>query len=63
MWQFMVILFGLEKCQLFWMKLLYLGHTVSSFRVTMDPEKLEAVKNWPRLTDKHQLRSFRWLCT
>jgi hypothetical protein len=52
-----------KKCQLFWMKLLYLSHTVSSLRVTTDPEKLEAVKNWPRLTDKHQLRGFLWLFT
>jgi hypothetical protein len=31
--------------------------------VTTDPEKLEAVKNWPPPTDKHQLRSFLGLCT
>jgi hypothetical protein len=24
---------------------------------------MEAVKSWPRLTDKHQLRSFLGLCT
>jgi hypothetical protein len=29
----------------------------------MVPEKLEAVKSWPRLNDKHQLRSFLGLCT
>jgi hypothetical protein len=31
--------------------------------VTTDPSKLEAVKNWPPPTDKHQLRSFLRLCT
>jgi hypothetical protein len=31
--------------------------------VTTDPEKLEAVKNWPPPMDKHQLRSFLGLCT
>jgi hypothetical protein len=36
---------------------------VSPSGVTTDPEKLEAVKNCPRLTDKHQVRSFLGLCT
>jgi hypothetical protein len=31
--------------------------------VPTDPEKLEAVKNWPQPTDKNQLRSFLGLCT
>jgi hypothetical protein len=31
--------------------------------VTTDPEKLEAVKNWPSPTDKHQIRRFLGLCT
>ena len=52
-----------EKCQLFQKKVHYLGHIISPSGVTRDPEKLEAVKNWQRLTDKHQLRSFLWLCT
>jgi len=29
----------------------------------MDPEKLKAVRKWPRPNDKHQLRSFLDLCT
>jgi len=41
----------------------YLGHTVSSSGVTTDPEKLEAIKSWPRPNDKQQLRSFLGLCT
>jgi len=31
--------------------------------ITTDPEKLEAVKSWPRPKDRHQLRSFLGLCT
>jgi hypothetical protein len=31
--------------------------------VTTDPEKLEAVKNWPPPADKHQLMSFLRWCT
>jgi hypothetical protein len=57
------LILNTKKCQLFWMKLLYLSHIVSSLRVTTDPEKLEAAKKWPRPTDKHQLRSFLWPCT
>jgi hypothetical protein len=52
-----------EKCQLFQKEVRYLGNIVSPERVTTDPEKLEAVKNWPPPTDKHQLRSFLGLCT
>jgi len=41
----------------------YLGHIISSSGVTTDPEKLEAVKSWPRPNDKQQMRSFLGLCT
>ena len=51
------------KCQLFRKEVRYLGHIVSPSGVITDPEKLEAVKNWPRPKDKHQLRSFLGLCT
>jgi hypothetical protein len=51
-----------ENCQLFQKEVRYLGH-VSPEGVIMDPEKLEAVKNWPTPTANHQLRSFLGLCT
>ena len=51
-----------EKCQLFRKEVRYLGQIVSASGVTTDPEKLEAVKSWPRPNDK-QLRSFLGLCT
>jgi hypothetical protein len=35
------------------------GHTVSPSGVITDPEKLDAVKSWSGLNDKHQLKSFR----
>jgi hypothetical protein len=50
------------KWQLFWKEVQYLSHIVSPSGVTTDPEKLEAVKSWPRPKDKHQL-SFLGLCT
>jgi hypothetical protein len=48
-----------EKCQLFRKEVRYLGRDLSPEGVTTDPGKLEAVKNWPPSTDKHQLRSFQ----
>jgi hypothetical protein len=52
-----------KKCQLLRKEIQYLGHIVLTSGVTTETKKLEAVKNWPRLTDKHQLRSFLGLCT
>jgi len=49
--------------QLFWKEVQYLGQSVSPSGVTTDPENLEAVKNCPSLTDKHQLRGFLGPCT
>jgi hypothetical protein len=51
------------KFQLLRKEIWYLGHTVSPSRETTEPEKIEAVKNCPRLTGKQQLRGFLWLCT
>jgi len=52
-----------EKFQLFRKWVRYLGHIVSPSGVTTDPEKLEAVKSWPKPNNKQQLRSFLGLCT
>jgi hypothetical protein len=38
---------NLEKCQLFQKEVHYLGHIVSPEGITTDPEKLEAVWEWP----------------
>lgn len=51
------------KCHLFRKEVKYLGHVISSAGVSADPEKTNAVKNWPRPKDCHQLRSFLGLCT
>jgi len=50
------------KGQLFRKEVRYLGHIVSPSGVTTDPEKMEAVKSWPRPKDEHQL-GFLGLCT
>jgi hypothetical protein len=52
-----------EKCQLLQKEVRYLGHIVSPEGVTTDPEKLEAVREWPTPRNKHEVRSFLGLCT
>jgi hypothetical protein len=41
----------------------YLGHTVFSGEVTTDLEKMVAMLDRPKLSDKHELRSFLGICT
>ena len=52
-----------KKCQLFQKEVRYLGHIVSEKGIAADPEKLEAVKNWPVPQDQHEVRSFLGLCS
>ncbi|KAG8176335.1 hypothetical protein JTE90_021972 [Oedothorax gibbosus] len=54
---------SLSKCHFFRREVKYLGHIVSSAGVQTDPDKTEAVKNWPRPKDVHELRSFLGLST
>ncbi len=39
------------KCCLMWAQVPFLGHIVSSRGVGVDPTKMEAVENWPTLTN------------
>jgi hypothetical protein len=55
--------FNVEKCQLFQKEVRYLGHIVSPRMITIDPEKLKAVQEWPIPKNKHDIRSFLSLCT
>jgi hypothetical protein len=52
-----------KKCQLFQQVVKFLGHVVSPAGIQTDPDKLEAVREWLRPKDKHQIRSFLGLCT
>ena len=52
-----------KKCSLFRRKVRFLGHVVSSEGVSVDPEKVAAIREWPVPKDKHDVRSFLGLCT
>jgi predicted aspartyl protease len=54
---------NVKKCNLFQQEVKFLGHVVSPAGIQTDPDKLKAVREWPRPKDKHQLRSFLGLCT
>jgi hypothetical protein len=48
----------LSKCD-FWLdKVHFLGHVVTKDGISVDPKKIEAVENWPRPTNVHEIRSF-----
>lgn len=42
---------SLDKCQFCQTKVKYVGHIVSDEGVAADPEKIEALSTWPRLTN------------
>ena len=52
-----------KKCLLFQKEVKFLGHVVSSDGIQTDPDKISAVRDWPRPSNIHELRSFLGLCT
>jgi transposase InsO family protein/predicted aspartyl protease len=52
-----------KKCHLFQKKVQYLGHVVSEAGIETDPEKISAVKEWPRPRTVTDVRSFIGLCS
>ena len=47
-----------SKCK-FWLRSVeFLGHIISSEGVEVDPRKIEAFKNWPKLLTPTDIRSF-----
>ncbi len=52
-----------SKCQWLRPSVKFLGHIVSEEGITTDPEKVEAVKNWPTPTKTRDVRAFLGLCS
>ena len=50
------------KCHLVREEVAFLGHRVSGEGVATDPSKTEAVREWPRPRNIHEVRSFVGLC-
>nr|WP_253310135.1 reverse transcriptase domain-containing protein [Rickettsia endosymbiont of Ceutorhynchus assimilis] len=52
-----------NKCFLFQKKVEFLGHVVSEEGIQVMEGKIDAVRDWPKPRDKHELRSFLGLCS
>ena len=47
-----------SKCEFWLTKVRFLGHVVSASKVSVDPEKVEAVMSWERSKSVFKIRSF-----
>jgi hypothetical protein len=47
-----------SKCEFCLERVAFLGHILTTEGVAVDPEKVEAVSNWQRLTNVSEIRSF-----
>ena len=52
-----------NKCHLVQEEVAFLGHRVSAAGITTDPSKVQAVKEWPRPANIHEVRAFVGLCS
>jgi len=52
-----------KKCELFRTKVEYTGHYISDKGITVDPRKIETIKNWPAPTNMSEVRSFLGLAS
>ena len=51
----------LRKCDFYKDKIHYLGHIISEKGISVDPEKIEAIMNWPTQRNVTDVRSFMGL--
>ena len=51
----------LRKCDFYRDRIQYLGHIISEEGISMDPEKIEAIMNWPTPRNVTDVRSFMGL--
>ncbi|KAL0535737.1 hypothetical protein IC582_030078 [Cucumis melo] len=47
-----------KKCHFAQRKIEYLGHVISGEGVTVDPEKIRSISNWPQPTNVKEIRGF-----
>ena len=47
-----------KKCEFWLEQVAFLGHVISKKGISVDPGKIEAVSDWPRPTNVHEVRSF-----
>lgn len=52
-----------EKCLFFTNRTTFLGHLITDEGLSMDPEKVKAVQEWPKPTNVTEVRSFVGLCS
>lgn len=52
-----------KKCVFFNKEIKYLGHVISAEGITTDPQKINAVKDWPIPQNKKHLKSFLGYCS
>ena len=51
----------LRKCSFYQRQIHYLGHIISKERITVDPEKVEAIREWSAPRNVVEVRSFMGL--
>jgi hypothetical protein len=51
----------LSKCSFYQEQIHYLGHIISEQGITVDPEKIEAIRGWPTPRNVSEVRSFMGL--
>lgn len=49
---------NLKKYEFWLQKVVFLGHVISKVGVSMDPEKVEVIKDWPRPTNVTKVLRF-----
>lgn len=52
-----------EKCHFLQSKVKFLGYTVSGKGISIDPDKITAVQQWPNPSTVKELRSFLGFCS
>ena len=52
-----------SKCEFGLEEILYLGHKISAKGVSVDEEKVKAIREWPKPKTLTQLRGFLGLCS